>query len=146
MRSFANKGGRSDQIFGGRTFILALPLAPERYRYSKGRESVCLQNCKRYLHFPSSSATAHSPSQLEDENLQFQEELTLNVRRFDENEKKTESLLDVLDEVGISLELRNFCSAKIKALRDWENIPREEMAQWVKDMEKPPIGDEAMVV
>lgn len=49
------------------------------------------------------SAIAHAPSQLEGENLRLQEEIASNVRQFGENEKKAESLLDVLDEVGISL-------------------------------------------
>jgi hypothetical protein len=42
--------------------------------------------------------------QLEDGNLKFQEEIASNVRQFDENEKKAESLLDMLDEVWMTLQ------------------------------------------
>lgn len=44
------------------------------------------------------------PVQLEEENLKLQEVMASNVEQFNENEKKTESLLDVLDEVGIFLQ------------------------------------------
>lgn len=108
MRSFANKEGRFDLIFGGRTSTLALPLAPERYRYSKRNGNVCLQNYKRYFNSPQSSAISHPPPQLEDENVMLQEEITSNDRQFDENEKSSESLLDVLDKVRTSVERRNF--------------------------------------
>jgi hypothetical protein len=55
--------------------------------------------------FPSISliAVTHVLPQLEDGNLKLQEEIASNVRQFDENEKKAESLLDVLDEVWMSL-------------------------------------------
>jgi len=52
------------------------------------------------LNYP--TTIAHVPPQLEDENLELQEEITSNVRQFDENEKNAESLLDVLDQVCIS--------------------------------------------
>ncbi|KAF9779281.1 hypothetical protein BJ322DRAFT_1089567 [Thelephora terrestris] len=56
--------------------------------------------------------------ELEDENLRLQEEIASNVRQFDENEKKSETLLDTLDEV----------------LQEWERLPVEDMSQWARDM------------
>jgi len=47
--------------------------------------------------------TRSCPFQLEDENLKLQEEIESNVRQFNENEKGAENLLDVLDQVGMSL-------------------------------------------
>jgi len=60
-----------------------------------------LQNCKRYFHRSPSSAVTYVLFQLEDENIKLQEEITSNVRQFNENEKQAESLLDVLDEVWV---------------------------------------------
>lgn len=147
MRSFVNKGGRSDPIFGRKASILVPPLVPERYRCSKMRGSVYLQNCKRFFLPSSSSVFAHSLSQLEDENLKFQEDITSNVRQFDENEKKSVSLLDALDEVGISFELRGFCSADMQALLDWERLQMDDdTEQWARDTQIPSISDPTTIV
>ena len=56
-------------------------------------------------------AITHVLPQLEDGNLKLQEEITYNVRQFDENEKEAESLLDMLDEVWISLQFYCYCSS-----------------------------------
>jgi len=56
--------------------------------------------------------------ELEDGNLQLQAEIGSNVHQFDENEKKSGSLLDVLDEV----------------LREWEGLPADDMGQWAREM------------
>ena len=69
-----------------------------------------------------------------------------NVRQFDENEKRSESLLDVLDEVGIHPS--NFVTFidSVQALRDWEHLPRDDMMQWSRDLVEPSISKETTIV
>lgn len=111
-----------------------LPLGLELYRYLKGRGSDCLQSYKRYLYRPPSPTISHSPPQLEEGNLKLQEEIASNVRQFNENEEKAESLLDVLDEVGISLRSCFFSSPNVQVLREWECLPADDMSQWAREM------------
>ena len=80
------------------------------------------------------STIAHSVPQLEDENLQMQNEIVSNVRQFEENEKQSESLLDMLDEVRMPLELRRLCSQSTQVLREWERLPADDMSQWAREM------------
>lgn len=81
-----------------------------------------------------SPALAHALFQLEDENLQLQEEIASNVRQFNENEKKAESLLDVLDEVGIPFQFHRSSSPDTQVLREWERLPADDMNQWAREM------------
>ena len=72
--------------------------------------------------------------QLEDENLQMQNKIASNVRQFEENEKQSESLLDMLDEVRMPLELRHLRSHSTQVLREWERLPADDMSQWAREM------------
>ena len=72
--------------------------------------------------------------QLEDENLQMQNEISSNVRQFEENEKQSESLLDMLDEVRMPLELRRLCSHSTQILRERERLPADDMSEWTREM------------
>lgn len=83
---------------------------------------------------------------MEDENLRLQGEIASNVRQFYENEKNSEDLLELLDEVGVSLKPRGFGSTNMQALRDWERLPRDDMMQWIKDMQRPSISDEPTMI
>jgi len=73
-------------------------------------------------------------SQLEDENLKLQEEIASNVRQFKENEKKAETLLDVLDEVGMPVRSHCSFSPDAQVLREWERLPTDDMSQWAREM------------
>lgn len=73
-------------------------------------------------------------SQVEDENLKLQDEIASNVCQFDENEKKSETLLDMLDEVQMFLFPFNRRSSRTQALREWERLPTDDMSQWARDM------------
>lgn len=95
---------------------------------------------------PSLIRSRSRPSQLEDENLKLQEEIASNVRQFNENEEKAESLLDVLDEVGA---LPPFCfspSPGTQVLREWECLPTDEMSQWAREMiQQRSTSDKSMI-
>ena len=111
-----------------------LPPGLEPYRFLKERGNDYLQNYKRYFHRPHSSAITHTPSQLEDGNLKLQEEIASNVCQFNENEKKAEGLLDMLDEVGMSLLFYFPSSPNAQVLREWERLPADDMSQWAREM------------
>lgn len=69
--------------------------------------------------------------ELEDENLKLQKEIASNVRQFGGNEKKSESLLDMLDEV----------------FREWERLPADEMGQWTREMiQQQSTSDSSMIL
>lgn len=74
-----------------------------------------MQSYKKYFHRLPSPIIAHTPSQLEDENLKLQKEIASNVCQFNENEKKAESLLDVLDEVRTPLQF--YCNSPSHSIR-----------------------------
>jgi hypothetical protein len=64
----------------------------------------------------------------------LQEEIASNVRQFDENEKKSETLLDTLDEVWTLLRPRCLSSSSTQVLQEWERLPVDDMSQWARDM------------
>ena len=72
--------------------------------------------------------------QLEDENLQMQNEIVSNVCQFEENEKQSESLLDMLDEVRIPLKLRRLRSHSTQVLRERECLPADDTSEWTREM------------
>ena len=72
--------------------------------------------------------------QPEDRSLRTQDDIASNVRQFDKNKKNPESLLNILDDVRMPLELRCLCLPGIQVLREWERLQAEDKSQWTRKM------------
>ena len=80
------------------------------------------------------STIAQFLSQVEYENLKLQDEIASNVRQFDENEKKSETLLDTLDEVHMFLFFLYPHSSSTQVIRERMRLPADNMSRWARDM------------
>ena len=68
-------------------------------------------------------------SQPENGSLHARGGIASNVRQFDENKKDPESLLDLLDDVRMPLELHCLCLPSTWVLREWERLPAYDKSQ-----------------
>lgn len=81
--------------------------------------------------------------QPEDGSLHARDGIAPNVRQFDENKKNPGSLLDILDDVRMPLELHCLCLPSIQALREWERLTRANLSPW-KMIKQRNVSDTSM--
>ena len=75
--------------------------------------------------------------QPEDGSLHARGGIASNLRQFDENKKNPGSLLDILDDVRMPLELHCLCLPSTRVLREWERLPADDKSRNGRKMIKP---------